>query len=198
MVDEIVVGFEDAVGEPVVAQELPYFLDRVELWALRRQQNAGDYRRSRSRYVPDGLDGRGGGGGSGHCGGDLGEVQVHRLGVAGRHDQSCTLALLRADCTEDVGGSGPLVPRCAWTGSPLAQRGDLVLLGRSVPAAIPRFPHRVAVKSPSCAPLPPGARGSFFKILDRALGLSVVTRSGRNFAVALSLAPRLPSACDFR
>jgi hypothetical protein len=34
-------------------------------------------------------------------------VQVHRLGVAGRHDQGCTLALLRADCTEDVGGSGP-------------------------------------------------------------------------------------------
>jgi len=39
MVDEIVVGFEDAVGEPVVAHELPDVLDRVELWALRRQQN---------------------------------------------------------------------------------------------------------------------------------------------------------------
>src|SRR6476619_3276565 len=42
MVDEIVVGFEDAVGEPVVAHELPDVLDRVELWALRRQQNDGD------------------------------------------------------------------------------------------------------------------------------------------------------------
>ena len=29
MVDEIVVGFEDAVGEPVVAHELPDVLDRV-------------------------------------------------------------------------------------------------------------------------------------------------------------------------
>ena len=68
--------------------------------------------------------------GSGRDGcGDLGEVQVHRLGVAGRHDQGCTLALLRADCTEDVGGSGPLVPRCAWTGAALGPAaGDLVLL----------------------------------------------------------------------
>src|SRR5256885_7856707 len=41
MVDEIVVGFEDAVGEPVVAHELPDVLDRVELWALRRQHNGG-------------------------------------------------------------------------------------------------------------------------------------------------------------
>ena len=31
MVDEIVVGFEDAVGEPVVAHELPDVFDRVEL-----------------------------------------------------------------------------------------------------------------------------------------------------------------------
>src|SRR6266404_9605963 len=36
-----VVGFEDAVGEPVVTHELPDVLDRVELWALRRQQNDG-------------------------------------------------------------------------------------------------------------------------------------------------------------
>ena len=42
MVDEIVVGFEDAVGEPVVAHKLPDVLDRVELWALRRQHNDGD------------------------------------------------------------------------------------------------------------------------------------------------------------
>jgi hypothetical protein len=30
MVDEIVVGFEDAIGEPIVAQELPDVFDRVE------------------------------------------------------------------------------------------------------------------------------------------------------------------------
>jgi hypothetical protein len=30
MVDEIVAGFEDAIGEPIVAQELPDVFDRVE------------------------------------------------------------------------------------------------------------------------------------------------------------------------
>jgi len=78
--------------------------------------------------------------------GDLGEVQVHRLGVAGRHDQGCTLALLRADCTEDVGGSGPLVPRCAWTGAALGPAaGDLVLLADAGLVGEPDF-YRVAVK----------------------------------------------------
>src|SRR6201990_2011011 len=57
MVDEIVVGFEDAVGEPVVAHELPDVLDRVELWALRRQQNDGDVGRHEEArgQVPAGL-----------------------------------------------------------------------------------------------------------------------------------------------
>src|SRR6266704_1791377 len=114
MVDEIVVGFEDAVGEPVVARG----------------------------QVPAGLVDQEDGVGSGRDGcGDLGEVQVHRLGVAGRHDQGCTLALLRADCTEDVGGSGPLVPRCAWTGAALGPAaGDLVLLA-------PRIVHRYTTAS---------------------------------------------------
>ena len=31
VVDEFVVGFEDVVRQPVVAHELPNFLDRVEL-----------------------------------------------------------------------------------------------------------------------------------------------------------------------
>src|SRR2546422_10815989 len=85
---------------------------------------------TRRRQVPAGLVDQEDGVGSGRDGcGDLGEVQVHRLGVAGWHDQGCTLALLRADCTEDVGGSGPLVPRCAWTGAALGPAaGDLVLL----------------------------------------------------------------------
>ena len=57
MVDELVVGFEDAVGEPVVAHELPDVHDRVELWALRRQQNDGDIGRHEEAggQVPAGL-----------------------------------------------------------------------------------------------------------------------------------------------
>jgi hypothetical protein len=35
--------------------------------------------------------------------GDLREVQVHRLGIAGRQDQGRTLAMLWADGAKDVG-----------------------------------------------------------------------------------------------
>src|SRR5262249_4707799 len=42
MVDEIVVGFEDAVREPVVAHKLPDVFDWIELGAFWRQRNDGD------------------------------------------------------------------------------------------------------------------------------------------------------------
>jgi hypothetical protein len=38
MIEEIVVGFEDAIGQLVVARELPDVLDRIELRALGRQR----------------------------------------------------------------------------------------------------------------------------------------------------------------
>ena len=40
-------------------------------------------------------------------------------GVAGRQDQGCTLTLFRADRSEDVGGSSPLVTRCDGAGAAL-------------------------------------------------------------------------------
>jgi hypothetical protein len=42
VIDEIVVRFEDAVREPVIAHELPDVLDRVEFGAFRRQGDNGD------------------------------------------------------------------------------------------------------------------------------------------------------------
>jgi hypothetical protein len=42
MVDEIVIGFETTVGEPVVAHVLPDVLNRVEFWGFRRQGDNGD------------------------------------------------------------------------------------------------------------------------------------------------------------
>ena len=42
MVDDVVVGFEDAVREPVVAHELPDVFLRVELRAFGRQRDQGD------------------------------------------------------------------------------------------------------------------------------------------------------------
>ena len=42
VIDDIVVGFEDAVREPVVAHILPDIFNRIELWAFRRQGENGD------------------------------------------------------------------------------------------------------------------------------------------------------------
>ena len=49
--------------------------------------------------------------GSARCdlGGDFGQVQVHRLGVASRHDERSAFALLGADGAEDISGGGSLV-----------------------------------------------------------------------------------------
>src|SRR6516164_2690461 len=73
------------------------------------------------------------------------------------------------------GALGP-VPR-------LAQRRVILFFWPCGPRRRTRF-LSCRGQSPSCAQLPPGARGSFFKILDRALGLRMVTRTGGAFAVA--------------
>ena len=78
--------------------------------------------------------------------GDLRKVQVHRFGIAGRQDQGCALALLRANRTEDVGGGGTLVTRCAWAGATLRPAtGNLVLLSNTSLVGEPNF-YRVAVE----------------------------------------------------
>ena len=62
-------------------------------------------------------------------GGDLGEMQAHRLGVAVRQHQCGTLALAGADGAEDVGRRGALIVRCTGTtAAPGPTTGDLVLL----------------------------------------------------------------------
>ena len=78
--------------------------------------------------------------------GDLGEVQVHRLGVAGGQDQGRALALLRADGAEDVGRGGALVAGRAWAGAaPGPAAGDLVLLADAGLVGEPDF-YVVAVE----------------------------------------------------
>jgi hypothetical protein len=42
-------------------------------------------------------------------GGDLGEMQVHRLGIADWEDQIHRFVVLRADCTKDIGGGSALI-----------------------------------------------------------------------------------------
>jgi hypothetical protein len=132
MVDEVVVGIEDAVGQPVVAHELPDVLDGVQLGALRweRHERNGRWHDEVARQMPSGLveeenrvlAGR-------DLGRDLGQVQGHRLGVAAGQDERCTLAVARADGPEDIGRSGALIVRGA---GPCPASGpaprDLVLL----------------------------------------------------------------------
>src|ERR1700691_3717051 len=62
-------------------------------------------------------------------GGDLGQVKVHRLGVATRHDERGAFAFLRTDRAENEGRGRPLVARGAWARAALGPTaGDLVLL----------------------------------------------------------------------
>ncbi len=57
VVENVVVGFEDAVREPVVAHELPDVLDRIELGRFRRQRQERDVVRDGKlrRDMPPGL-----------------------------------------------------------------------------------------------------------------------------------------------
>ena len=56
MVDDVVVGIEDAVGQPVVAHELPDVLDRIELGrAWRQGENSGPIQEKWRRPTPFAL-----------------------------------------------------------------------------------------------------------------------------------------------
>jgi len=112
MVEDIFIGFEDAVGEPVVAHELPDVLDRVEFGAFWRQRDESDVfgHDEMARETPACLieEEHGMGAGPYLCG-DFGEVQIHRLGVAAGQDERRGLALLRANGAENIGRGGALI-----------------------------------------------------------------------------------------
>lgn len=103
VVDDVVVGFEDAVRQPVIAHELPHVFDRVELRAPRWHRHQCDVGRDdqRGRSVPSGLieqDDR-------MCAwcdveGDLLKVYAHRHAVAPGHDDTGSLAFRRTDRPE--------------------------------------------------------------------------------------------------
>jgi hypothetical protein len=132
MIDDRVVGSEHRVGQPVVVHKLPDVLDRVQLRALGGQRNDGDVRRHGQAFghVPPGLinqqravlvwrD----------LGGDLGQVQFHRLDVAPRQHQTGSGPRLRPDRPENVDGRRALVLWCRWArAAPSPTPGDLVLL----------------------------------------------------------------------
>jgi len=62
-------------------------------------------------------------------GGDFGQVQVHRLGVASRHDKGCALAVFGTNRAEDISGGGSLVVGSAGARAAFGPTaGDLVFL----------------------------------------------------------------------
>ena len=72
--------------------------------------------------------------------GDLGEVQVHRLGIAGGQNEGRTLALLRADGAEDVGRGGALIAGRTWACAALGPPAcDFVLLADARLVLEPNF-----------------------------------------------------------
>ena len=132
MIEDIVVGSEDPVRQPIIAQELPDVFDGVQLRAFGRQREERDVERHDElvRQMPAGLiDQHDRVSARRHGGRDLRQVQGHHRGVAPGQYQSRSLTFLGADGAEDVGRSGALIarrrrPRAAQCPAP----GDLVLL----------------------------------------------------------------------
>jgi len=114
VVDDVLVGLEDAVGEPVISHELPDVFDGVEFGRFRRQRQDGDVcwdgevvGHVPSRLVHDE-----------NCvpilsdvSGYFDQVLVHRVGIAPWHDEGGGLAVPGADRAEDIGRAGALVVR---------------------------------------------------------------------------------------
>ena len=132
MTDDIVVGFEDSVREPIIAHELPDIFLRVQFGAFGRQCDQRDIGRDdqAAGEMPSGLiDQKRGVCARRDLRRDLSQVEVHGLGVASGHDERRALAVLGTDRPKNIGRGGSLVfwrdrPRAALGPTP----GDLVLL----------------------------------------------------------------------
>ncbi len=78
----------------------------------------------------------------GNMAGDFGQVLVHGIGVAPRHDEGCGFSVPGADRAEDVCGAGALV---VWSRRPRSALGpaacDLVLLPDPGLVLEPDFNH---------------------------------------------------------
>lgn len=172
VINDVGIGGEDAVRQPVLPHELPDVFLRIELRALGGQRDDGDVRRHNQlrRHVPSGLIHKQHGVSAGSNSlRDFGEVEVHRRGVAPGQNEARCLALLRADGTEDVGRSSALVLRrgraCA-TPSPSAS--DLILLSYARFVGPPDFDRSVRRES----------RGDLVHLGSKALFLKASTSSG--------------------
>ena len=112
MVEDVWVGREDPVRQPVVAHELPDVFHWVQLGGFGRQEQERDVGRDHepAGLMPAGLVEQDD---SVSAGGDrlrdLGEVQAHALAGAAGQNKTGTGAFGRTDRPEDVGRRRPLV-----------------------------------------------------------------------------------------
>lgn len=112
MIDDIVIRFEDAVGEPVVAHELPDILDRVQFGTSGRQRHEGDIggHFQFGRAMPPCLiEYQNGMRTRRDVEGYLRKMQAHRFAVAAGQDDASSLALGGTYCPEDPGRSSALI-----------------------------------------------------------------------------------------
>ncbi len=132
VIEDVVIGAEDAVGEPVVAHELPDIFDRVEFGRFGRQRHQGDVVGDIELVgeVPAGLvEQQNGMGARGHGSRDFRQMQRHRGGIAAWQDEAGGAPLGRADGAEDVGRASALIVRRRGSRpAPRPSPGDLVLL----------------------------------------------------------------------
>lgn len=132
VIEDVLVGMEDAVGEPVVPHELPDVFDRVQFWRPRRQRQqrdvVGDAKVTGA--VPTGLVEDDDGVGIGcDIAGDFFEVQRHRFGRAPGQDEGGAFSFPRTDGAEYVRRGGALILGCGRPGAaPRPSPGDAVLL----------------------------------------------------------------------
>lgn len=114
MVEDVVVGFEDAVREPIVAHELPDVLDRIELGRFRRQRQERDVvwdgkppRDMPSRLIKKKDSVRAGRDRKR----DFLQMKRHGFTVAGGEYEPGAFSFGRADGAENIGRTRPLVVR---------------------------------------------------------------------------------------
>jgi len=143
VIEDVFVGCEDAVRQPVFSHELPDILLRIEFWAFGWQRDDSDVGRDFQRVceMPAGLIEEQGCVSAGRDAfGDLGQVQVHGLRVAAREDEAGACALLWADRAEDIGRGRALIFRRRRTRTAFCPAaGDLVLLSDARFVAEPDF-----------------------------------------------------------
>ena len=116
--DDLLVGIEDAVGEPIGAQVLPYVLDWVQLRRARGQEDQSDvlWHGEMTGRVPAGaVEQKDGVSAPGNAAADLVEMQLHGLGVGVRQGERCAFPLGRTDRPEEIGA---LVALVGWLARP--------------------------------------------------------------------------------